>query len=120
MGRLQVHKVRVYDSVLDKARFQFSISKTKTIQINDTRFAQSVRLNRKELRALERAGYVKSFKAVGKRKFTDASPTIYYVYEWSGPVDKNGKPGYDEDTTAMERENKKLFKRIGWKERNNG
>lgn len=100
--------------MVDKARFQFSISKTKTITVNDTRFAPSVRLNRKELRALERAGYVKKFLSYGKRKFTDVTPNMFYYYEWCGPVDRNGRPGYDEDTTAMERENKKLFKRIGW------
>lgn len=114
MGRLQIHKITNGGSVVDKARFQFNISKTKTIKVNDLRFKPSVRLSRTELRALESAGYVKKFLAFGKRKFTDSTPPMFYYYEWSGPVDKDGKPWYDADTTAMERENKKLFKRIGW------
>jgi hypothetical protein len=95
MGRIKVKKVRVYDSLLDQARFVFNISPTKTIVVNDPRFVPTVRLNRKELRALERAGYVKAYKAFGERKFTDSQPQMYYVYEWSGPVDSDGRPTYD-------------------------
>ena len=92
MGRIQVHKVKGHEALVDKARFVFNISTTKTIKVNDTRFAPSVRLNRKELRALERAGYVKGYRTFGGRKFTDSSPSMYYLYEWVGPTTKEGRP----------------------------
>ena len=86
MGRIKVEKVRHHDSLVDQARFVFNISKTKTIRANDIRFLPSVRLNRKQLRALERAGHVKGYKTFGERKFRDASPSMHYVYEWTGPT----------------------------------
>jgi len=117
MGRLQVEKIIGHQSTLDKARFIFNISPTKTIRVNDARFKPSVRLNRTELRALERAGHVKKMRGVGKRKFTDTTAPMFYFYEWTGAVNKDGRPSHGEDTTVMERQNKKLFKRIGWNDR---
>ena len=83
MGRIQVKKVRKHDSLVDQARFVFNISTFETIKANDFRFDKSIRLNRKQLKALERAGYVKSYKVFGERKFLDSTPPMHYVYEWT-------------------------------------
>jgi hypothetical protein len=68
-------KTRLTLELVAKAKKVFEESKTKTIRTGDG-------LSRKELRMLERRGFVTKLEVFGKRKFADRKPTISYVWEW--------------------------------------
>lgn len=69
-------KARLTLELVAKAKKVFETSVTKTIRVGEG-------LSRKELRLLERRGFVRKMEVFGKRKFANRKPTMSYVWEWA-------------------------------------
>lgn len=73
-------KIKFNDALVSKAKKVFKDSETETIKSGDG-------LTRQELRLLERRLFVKKHKMFGHRRYSNVTPSIFYVWEWIG--DKN-------------------------------
>jgi len=69
------HKIRLIETDIIKARAAFKLLGGKMLP--DTGL-----LSRTVLRALERKGLVEKVVIVGRRKYTDSTPPMRYLYLW--------------------------------------
>lgn len=68
-------KIKVNEQLFAKARRIFKEASEETIRVNEG-------LSRAELRALEKKGVIEKLPVFGKRKYSNVTPTKYYVYRW--------------------------------------
>jgi len=68
-------KVKVDNGLIEKAKEVFEKAGGRGIFINEG-------LNRKELRALERRGYVRKITTFGKQKYSGVTGSIMYLWQW--------------------------------------
>lgn len=70
-------KLKVNEAFIKRAKKVFEDADKQTIKTGEG-------LTRTELRVLENRRLVKKRRVFGKRKFSDVTPTISYVWEWIG------------------------------------
>jgi len=72
-------KVEVTQELIERAKSTFSDSKTRFTPLS------KLDLTRAEIRALEKKNLVEKMRMFADRKFTNTTPSMYYVWRW-----KNG------------------------------
>lgn len=70
-------KIRVTPELVEEARKAFAKAEKKSI-------ISGKGLSRGELKALERAGYVRKMIIFGKQKYSDQTGSQSYIWQWVG------------------------------------